>query len=267
MKDKIQNNLKFVCELIGLRFQHLMMFRLGFWGPFFVDGSLVLVELMVFQAIYANVETIGPWGKGEMVIFIGTFSLVNAVNMVVYFFGVNNISDKIRSGDIDLYLTKPVSPLLRLSFEQVNPGSLPLVLLSICILWYGVGLCGIKVTPQLAAGYAAWVILMIILWYEMEVIIRSLTFFVVSTNNITRLEEAGIDLCMKIPGVVFRGIYKLLFYLILPYGIIATFPTLYISGEGSVKMWVYGIGVVTGFGFLTAFLWKTGLKRYNSVSS
>lgn len=42
---------------------------------------------MVFQAIYANVETIGPWGKGEMVIFIGTFSLVNAVNMVVYFLG------------------------------------------------------------------------------------------------------------------------------------------------------------------------------------
>ncbi len=151
MKDKIQNNLKFVCELIGLRFQHLMMFRLGFWGPFFVDGSLFLVELMVFQAIYANVETIGPWGKGEMVIFIGTFSLVNAVNMVVYFFGVNNISDKIRNGDIDLYLTKPVSPLLRLSFEQVNPGSLPLVLLSICILWYGVGLCGIEVTPGLAA--------------------------------------------------------------------------------------------------------------------
>ena len=41
-----------------------------------------------------------------MVIFIGTFSLVNAVNMVVYFFGVNGISGKIRNGDIDLYLTK-----------------------------------------------------------------------------------------------------------------------------------------------------------------
>ena len=71
--EKIQNNLKFVQELIRLRFQHLMMFRLGFWGPFFVDGSLFLVELLVFQAIYANVDSIGPWGKGEMVIFIGTF--------------------------------------------------------------------------------------------------------------------------------------------------------------------------------------------------
>ena len=85
--------------------------------------------------------------------------------------------------------------------------------------------------------------------------------------NITRLEDAGIDLCMKIPGVVFRGIYKLLFYVILPYGIVATFPTMYLSGDGTLKMWLYGIAVVTVFGGITAFLWKTGLKRYNSVSS
>lgn len=212
----MKRNIKFIYELIKLRFQHLMMFRLGFWGPFFVDGSLFVIQLIVFQAIYANVDTIGPWGKGEMVIFIGTFSLVNAVNMVVYFFGVNGISGKIRNGDIDLYLTKPVSPLLRLSFEQVNPGSLPLVALSVCILWYGVRLCGLRVSAGHVLGYLVWVTLMIVLWYEMEVIIRSLTFFLVSTVNITRLEEAGIDLCMKIPGVVFRGIYKLLFYVILP---------------------------------------------------
>ena len=187
--------------------------------------------------------------------------------MVVYFFGVNGISGKIRNGDIDLYLTKPVSPLLRLSFEQVNPGSLPLVALSVCILWYGVRLCGLRVSAGHVLGYLVWVTLMIVLWYEMEVIIRSLTFFLVSTVNITRLEEAGIDLCMKIPGVVFRGIYKLLFYVILPYGIVATFATMYLSGDGTFKMWIYGIAVVTAFGGITAFLWKTGLKRYNSVSS
>ena len=263
----MKRNIKFIYELIKLRFQHLMMFRLGFWGPFFVDGSLFVIQLVVFQAIYANVDTIGPWGKGEMVIFIGTFSLVNAVNMVVYFFGVNGISGKIRNGDIDLYLTKPVSPLLRLSFEQVNPGSLPLVALSVCILWYGVRLYGLRVSAGHVLGYLVWVTLMIVLWYEMEVIIRSLTFFLVSTVNITRLEDAGIDLCMKIPGVVFRGIYKLLFYVILPYRIVATFPTMYLSGDGTLKMWIYGIAVVTAFGGITAFLWKTGLKRYNSVSS
>ena len=56
----------------------------------------------------------------------------------------------------------------------------------------------------MSLGYLVWVTLMIVLWYEMEVIIRSLYFFLVSTVNITRLGMQGIDLCMKIPGVVFR---------------------------------------------------------------
>lgn len=65
MKDKIQNNLKFICELIGLRFQHLMMFRLGFWGPFFVDGSLFLVELMVFRRFMPMWKPLAPGEKGR----------------------------------------------------------------------------------------------------------------------------------------------------------------------------------------------------------
>ena len=41
--------------------------------------------------------------QGEMVVYIGTFSLLNAINMVIYFFGVNEIPQKIRSGGLDLY--------------------------------------------------------------------------------------------------------------------------------------------------------------------
>lgn len=128
----MRKNIRVVKELIKLRFHNLMMFRLGFFGPFFVDGSLFVVQLLVFQAIYANVGSIGTWEKGEMMIFIGSFSLINALNMIIFFFGVNSISYKIKNGDIDLYLTKPVSPLLRLTFEQVNPGSIPLLILSVC---------------------------------------------------------------------------------------------------------------------------------------
>ena len=138
--------------LLKIRFQNLMMFRLGFWGPFFVDGSLFLVQLAVFDAIYANVDRIGSWGRGEMILYIGTFSLINAVNMVVYFFGVNGITSKIKSGEMDLYLTKPVSPLFRLTFERMNPGSLPLLVFSICIIWYGFRAAGISVSAGRVLG-------------------------------------------------------------------------------------------------------------------
>ena len=133
----MKNNYRFIKELLKLRMSHLMAFRLGFFGPLFVDVSLFFIQLLVFQALFANVDRIGSWGQGEMIIFIGTFSLVDAINMTVYFFGVLTIPDKVRTGEMDLYLTKPVSPLLRITFEKVNPGSLPQLLFSVGVFAYG----------------------------------------------------------------------------------------------------------------------------------
>lgn len=250
-----------------IRLQNLMMFRLGFWGPFFVDGSLFLVQLAVFDAIYASVERIGSWGRGEMILYIGTFSLINAVNMVVYFFGVNGIVGKIKSGEMDYYLSKPGSPLLRLTFERMNPGSLPLLFFSVGIIGYGLRTAGIGVSAEGVLVYLFYLILMIVLYYEMEVLIRSVAFYLVSNARMEQLEEMGLVLCMNLPGIAFYGIYKVLFYGILPYGIMATLPVQGLIGEMEWESAVWGIGAVFVFGGITAFVWKNGIRHYNSAGS
>ncbi|WP_026891853.1 ABC-2 family transporter protein [Lacrimispora aerotolerans] len=264
---EFKRNIRVIKALIEIRFQNLMMFRLGFFGPFFVDGSLFLIQLMVFQAIYSNVDRIGTWGRGEMIVFIGTFSMINAINMVVYFFGINGLPQKIKNGDLDLYLTKPGSPLVRMTFEKINPGSLPLVGMSVLIIAYGIHQLGKPISGVAIAGYLFWIILMTILFYEMEVIIRSICFFVLSNANVTRIEEIGLELCMKIPGIVFYGGYRLLFCCILPYGIMATLPVQSLIGELSVLGAVYGILLTIIFTIITRGVWKRGVRCYNSASS
>ncbi|MBQ6695531.1 MAG: ABC-2 family transporter protein [Lachnospiraceae bacterium] len=259
--------LRVLKELIRLRFQKLMLFRLGFFGPFFVDGSLFVVQLLVFRAVYENVDSIGGWQRGEMILYIGTFSLLNAVNMVVYFFGVNGLPHKIKSGEMDLYLTKPVSPLFRITFEQINPGSLPLVFMSFCILAYGVGVTGLELTLKRLLIYGFWVVLMQILYYDMEVILRSVTFFFVSGARMDQVEYMGLDLCMQLPGVAFYGVYKVIFYCILPYGIMATLPVQSLIGEMTPGLAVFGLAVVVVFSGLTSLLWRTGVRHYHSASS
>lgn len=260
-------NFRVFKALLKIRFQNLMMFRLGFWGPFFVDGSLFLIQLVIFDAIYANVERIGSWGRGEMILYIGTFSLINAVNMAVYFFGVNGIVGKIKSGAMDLYLTKPVSPLFRLTFECMNPGSLPLLLLSGVIIGYGVRTAGIRLTWGRVLVYLFFLALMILLYYEMEVLIRSVAFYLVSSARMEQLEEMGLELCMNLPGIAFYGVYKVIFYGILPYGIMATLPVQGLLGEMSPGLALHGVGVVCVFSAITAFVWRNGMRHYNSASS
>ena len=72
---------------------------------------------------------------------------------------------------------------------------------------------------------------------------------------------------MKLPGIAYYGVYKVIFYLILPYGIMATFPVQSMIGEMNLQRAVYGIGIVGMFSAVTAAVWKKGLKHYNSTGS
>lgn len=262
----LRQQLRVIRLLFKLRLSHMMMYRLSFFGAFFVDGCLFVIQLMVFSAIYSYTPSIGGWSQGEMYIFIGTFSLINALNMVLFFFGTNDIPDKIVSGRLDHYLTKPMNPLLRLTFESINPGSVPLVILSLGIVGYGVSLTGADVTGWQVAGYGLLVVIMTVLWYDVGLILRTLPFFVASAGNITRLEEL-LDLCMKIPGTLFKGAFKVLFYAVLPYGIMSTIPSRYIAGKLGAGELLYGLLITALFTVLALRLWKLGLKHYKSASS
>ena len=263
----MKNNLKFISELIKLRLSHIMTFRLGFFGPFFINTSYFLVQLFAFEAIYGQVDHIRGWGHGEILIFIGTFSLIDSINMVICFFGVISIPEKIQTGELDLYLTKPVNPLLRITFEKVNPGAIPLLLFSICIIGYGVIENGTRLSYANVIGYLIMVLLMTILFYDMELLLRCFSFFVFSVNNLMKIENTAIDLCMKIPGIAFDGIYRFIFYCILPYGVIATLPTQALTGALSAKGLMFWAAIACGFTFIALSFWKYGVHRYESASS
>ncbi|MCL1964174.1 MAG: ABC-2 family transporter protein [Firmicutes bacterium] len=263
----MKKNLKFILLLIKYKLSHMMMFRLSFFGVFFADGTVFLVQLLAFEAIYSRVDSIGGWSRGQMIIFVGTFSIINALNMLIYFFGIVDIPGKIKRGDLDQYLTKPFSPLLRLTFESVNPGSLPLVAASVLIVCYGVSVTGTVVSVSLGLAYAALVLLMTLLWYDMELILRTIPFLVISVNGIMQLEELLIELNFKIPGVLYKGMSKAIFYFILPYGIMSTVPTQLLSGALTLPGLAQALGVVVVFTVFALCFWRFGLRHYQSASS
>lgn len=245
----------------------MMMYRLSFFGGTFVDGSLFALWLLMFNTIYSQVDSIGGWSRGQATIFLGTFSLLNAINMTIYFFGVSGIPGKIRSGELDHYLTKPINPLFRITFENINLGSAPLIFFSIGIIAYGVSLQGMVIHAGTLVLYILYIMQMAVLYYDMELIIRTVPFFVISASSIERIEMAAFDLCMRVPGVLFKGVFKILFYFILPYGIMATIPTQIITNSASWIMIVTSAVIVVTFTVFAQWFWRFGVKNYKSASS
>lgn len=263
----IKRHLKIMYMLLKMKLSKNMAFRLSFFGVFFVDGSLFLMQLLMFSSIYSQIESIGDWGRHEMLLFIGTFSIINAVSMSLFFFGIISIPIKIKSGELDLYITKPINTLFHLSFESIDVGTVPLVLASIGLVAHATIGIHVQITAVSIIGYILLVLAMILLWFDMMVILRTIPFFVIQTSSIEHLEGEVITLCMKIPGTLFKGAFKILFYLILPYGIMATIPTQFFAGTLSPLGLVYSVAIVATFTGFTLFFWKFGLKHYKSASS
>jgi len=260
-------NLAFLGLLVKMKLARTMAFRFSFFGVFFADGVNFTVQLIAYSIIYSQVDAIGDWSRGHMLIFVGTFSMINGLNMMIYFFGVADIPRKIREGGLDLYLTKPGNPLLRLTFEEVNLGSAPLLPLSGGLIAWGVSLEGIHITLPLLLAYAGMVLLMTLLWYDMEVILRTIPFFVISSRSIERLEEDMLMLNLKIPGVIYKGVFRILFYFAMPYGIMATIPTQLLANTLSIPGLIHALCVVAVFTMFALWFWRFGLRRYKSASS
>lgn len=262
----LRKSLKILLMLFKMKLSKNMAFRFSFFGVFFVDGTLYLIQLLMFSAIYSNVESIGDWNKYQMILFICTFLLIDSLNMALFFFGVYTIPEKIKTGQMDLYITKPINSLFHISFESIDVGSLPLVFITSGIIGYATSNLNIELTLFKILGYCILVIMMLVLYYDLMVLSRTVSFFFISTSSIERLESEVITLCFKIPGTLFKGVFKLLFSLILPYGLIATVPAQFLSGTLTPTGLLYSLLVVCGFTALTIGFWRFGLKNYKSVS-
>jgi ABC-2 type transport system permease protein len=109
--------------------------------------------------------------------------------------------------------------------------------------------------------------LMALLYYDMELILRTIPFFVISAQSIERLEGDILELNFKIPGGVYKSFFKILFYYVMPYGIMATVPTELLSGVLTLTGLARAIAVTAGFTAFALWLWRFGLRHYKSASS
>jgi len=264
---RLRKNLRIMLTLLRCRVSRQMMYRLSFWTAFWVDLTYFLIQLVTFATIFRQIDVIGDWTMPHMAIFVGTFTMLDALYMCTYFFGVLAIPEKIRTGALDLYLTKPVSALFLLSVESMDFGSILLTIPGLMMVGWGVSELGLRLTVGMVAGYAALFVCMYLLMYCVMVVLRVAAFGLVRINAFNELENALVELSFRVPGVVYQGVWKLLLYVFLPYGLMATIPTQFLTGGMRPQHWLLTGAVLAGFWVAMTLLWKAGVRRYGSASS
>lgn len=264
---KVIRYVKLCIFLLKFRLSKQMIYSFNFWMAFFVDLTVFGIQLVVFSAMFLQVDNINGWNKYVMIFFVGTFTIIDSLYMCSYFFGVISIPDKIRTGKLDVYITRPINTLFYVSFDNINLGSVLLTVPGVAMVVYSIKKLGLQVGFWNVSGYVMLIGVMLILMYDLMILIRSLAFWFIKTDALSEFEGEMVNFSFRVPGVVFKGISKLIFYIILPYGLIATIPTQFFTKGLNYWDLILTLVVCAAFTCLSQIIWKLGLKHYSSASS
>jgi ABC-2 type transport system permease protein len=264
---KIKRYLKLTWTLTKFKMSRSMIYSLNFWVAFFVDLLLFIFQLLSFTVIYQFVDDINGWTLAQMFVFVGTFTIVDGLGMGTWFFGIIELPNKIRTGNLDIMLIKPVDTQFYVSASNISPGSLFGVIAGAVIVSYGMVMGSYTLTPGRLAGYILLCLMMYLLMYSLSLLVRTTAFLFVKIDALAMAEDSAVEFAFRIPGTAFKGISKFIFMVLLPYGLIATVPTQFITVLLEPSQWLWVTGITLFFFLASRLFFKFGLNRYTSASS
>jgi len=243
---------------------------LNFWADsvlrVVMDVLFYIVSLSFFSVIYLHADNIGGFTRADAMVFVGCFTLIDALFMT--FFSVNlwGMSAAINQGQLDYILTKPIPPFFLTLFQRIEFGSLINALMSASILawaltihpqpasWLGI-LLGLSMLPL-----AVWLYFMIGVAFVLPV------FWTHSPGGFLRTFYS-VEPLMERPDGIYRKGFGWVFFTLLPFAILASFPARAMVGKLASGDFFYYIFVLIAFTFVVARIWARGLRIYSSASS
>ncbi len=214
--------------------------------------------------LFNGVNTIGGFNRGQMLLFYLVFNVIDTAAQLM-FREVYRFRPLVVSGGLDLVLTKPFNPLMRVLFG--GPDVIDLGMLAIII----------AVTAYVANTYFHPNIFQVLLFIFMVVnsLIIAAAFHIavlslgILTTSVDHLIMIYRDLTslMRIPVDIFVTPLRLLLTFVIPVGIMFTFPAKVLFG---LINWP-NILLSFMFGMISLFValrfWSFALKGYQSASS
>lgn len=231
----------------------------------------------VFTSLYiliSNFDVLGNWNGAEVMVLYGLALMSYAIGASFFFNFSHGLSARIRSGEFDGSLTKPLHPFLHEVFSSgYNVGYVSHFAISLFIIILALSSLDYRPTASSILFLILAVIGASLIQAASLVAGSAMSFFTVGDNPIMDILLWDVkDFAANYPITIFpKGIQFVLTF-ILPFAFMNFYPAAALLGkeipEGYPAILPYLSPVVGVLLFaLSIMLWNWGLKHYKSTGS
>jgi ABC-2 type transport system permease protein len=258
--------LRLYLYFLQFSFSRAMEFRLDFFFRIAMDTIYYAVNIALFKVIFLHTPSLGGWNHEAVMLFVGSFLLVDAINMTVFSTNLWWLPYYVNKGELDYYLIRPVSPLFFLSLREFSANSFVNLLMALGFFIYSVSQFSGAILGLKLVAFLFLLLNGVILHFCLQLLTTLPVFWTQSPRGYTDLFYA-VSLSMERPDKIFRGWMRMLFTTILPFTLIASFPARFFIEGLSGKEFLLLAFVSMIFWASVYFVWNRALKVYGSASS
>ncbi len=258
------------CRLFGyfvaFSFSRSFEFRFDFYVRIVMDVVYYTVAIAFFKILYLHTPTIGGWTESQTLIFVAAYCMVDAINMTLFSNNMWQLPMLINRGDLDYYLIRPVSSLFFLSLRDFAANSFVNLIITIGIMTWALHQYPGNFSLLQLALFFALLLNGNLIFYCLNLLFNLPTFFLHSPQGFSHMVWS-LNKFGERPDRIFQGLTRKILTSILPFLLIASFPTRLLLEEFDWQILVHTLVVsVLLFCFLL-WAWHKALRTYSSASS
>ena len=252
LKGKLEYNLSLVFELIA-------------------NTILIGVFFSGFFVIFYNFREIAGWNKYETLFMMTTSWLSYSFSCFFFWSPMKDMGELVRTGKLDLYLCRPISPMVYLILEQFQYTFLPRLFFALGFWIWSLGKVKIAWTFTSILYYALHMLCAFVIYSSITVITGSVSFWAIKSEAIVSLltnNNYGLKNFSDYPIPIYGRATDLVLTFLIPYALTGYYPVAHLLGKSvpyRSASYLSPLVAVLIVGLAWA-LWRIGLRRYESAN-
>lgn len=252
MKGKLEYNMSLAFELIA-------------------NTILISVFFSGFFVIFYNFDSIGGWNRYETLFMMTSSWLTYSVSCFFFWSPMKDMGELVRTGKLDLYLCRPISPMVYLILEQFQYTFIPRLTLALIFWIYSIGKTAVNWTPGAILYYAVCMVSAFVIYSSITVITGAVSFWAIKSEAIVSLltnNNYGLKNFSDYPITIYGEGTSMLLTFIIPYALTGYYPIAHLLGKEVPFPTAAYISQVVSLvlAMISAGLWHMGLRRYESAN-
>jgi len=240
-------------------------FRVNFSLRIFTDIMWYLMQVLSFEVLFNYTPSIGGWDRYQMRVFLGVLFVVDSLYMIFVQDNVDRFADKVRKGELDFILAKPVSSQFLVSFQKIATASFGNLLIAIGFFVYAVSLI-----EDFNWYRVFWFLLVLpssfIVVYTSRFFFTCLNLIFVKSESVQFLWYNCYKLGMR-PDSIYFPFMKFILLTVFPMAFVASVPARMLLEPPNALLIVWSVLIGPIFLYLSHKFWNYCLRYYASASS